>query len=106
MQGREEPTQILMLTWLTTFCALLAVNYVAHAATLLKGGTFITYNDDTSDLEIIVDGAMLFNDTILSISNASDGLDSHLTSDPSIKVVNTTGRIISPGFVDTHRHTW
>ena len=106
VQGRKEPDQTPVMTWLTTFCVLLAANYTVQAATLLKGGTFITYNDDTSDLEIIVDGAMLFNDTILSISNASDGLDSHLVSDPSIEVVNTTGKIISPGFVDTHRHTW
>jgi cytosine/adenosine deaminase-related metal-dependent hydrolase len=106
VQEREQVVKSPMMVWLIALCLLLETSCIAHAATLLKGGTFITWNDDTSDLEIITDGAMLFNDTILSISNASDALDFHLASDPSIEVANTTGRIISPGFIDTHRHTW
>ncbi|KAJ7811046.1 amidohydrolase family protein [Mycena olivaceomarginata] len=77
----------------------------AHSATLLRGGTFITYSESTSNLEIITDGAMLFNDTIIAISGTIDGLDSH-SSDTDVQTVNTTGKIISPGFIDTHRHTW
>jgi len=48
---------------------------------------------------------MLFNDTIIAISSSIDGLDSHL-NDNDVQTVNTTGKIISPGFIDTHRHTW
>jgi cytosine/adenosine deaminase-related metal-dependent hydrolase len=77
----------------------------ARSATLLRGGTFITYSESTSNLEIITDGAMLFNDTIIVISGTIDGLDSH-SSDTDVQTVNTTGKIISPGFIDTHRHTW
>ncbi|KAJ6581806.1 hypothetical protein B0H19DRAFT_1116534 [Mycena capillaripes] len=77
----------------------------AQCATLLRGGTFITYSESTSNLEIITDGAMLFNDTIMAISDTIDGLDSHL-NDKDVKTANTTGKIISPGFIDTHRHTW
>ncbi|KAJ7027555.1 amidohydrolase [Mycena alexandri] len=72
--------------------------------TLLRGGTFITYSDSASNLEIITEGAMLFNDTIIAISQTIDGLDSQSNSD--VQIVNTTGKIISPGFIDTHRHTW
>ncbi|KAF7336918.1 putative amidohydrolase [Mycena venus] len=85
--------------------ALLSLVCSARGATLLRGGTFITYSESSSNLEIITDGAMLFNDTILAISDTIDGLDSHL-NDQDTETVNTTGKIISPGFIDTHRHTW
>ncbi|KAJ7364535.1 amidohydrolase [Mycena albidolilacea] len=77
----------------------------AHCATLLRGGTFITYSEKTSNLEIIDNGAMLFGDTIMAISDTIDGLDAHSTND-AVHTMNTTGKIISPGFIDTHRHTW
>ncbi|KAJ7301666.1 amidohydrolase family protein [Mycena albidolilacea] len=85
--------------------AILCLICQARSATLLRGGTFITYSESTSNLEIITDGAMLFNDTIIAISGTIDGLDSH-SSDTDMQTVNTTGKIISPGFIDTHRHTW
>ncbi|KAF8145427.1 hypothetical protein K438DRAFT_1630151 [Mycena galopus ATCC 62051] len=85
--------------------ALLFLPCLARCATLLRGGTFITYSDSTSNVEIITDGAMLFNDTIIAISETIDGLDSH-SSNSDVQTLNTTGKIISPGFVDTHRHTW
>ncbi|KAJ7495491.1 hypothetical protein FB451DRAFT_1121955 [Mycena latifolia] len=85
--------------------ALLSLGCAVQCATLLRGGTFITYSESTSNLEIITDGAMLFNDTIIAISNTIDGLDSHST-ESDVQTVNTTGKIISPGFIDTHRHTW
>jgi cytosine/adenosine deaminase-related metal-dependent hydrolase len=84
---------------------VLSLVCAAHCTTLLRGGTFITYSESSANLEIISDGAMLFNDTILAISDTIDGLDSHSTGD-GVQTVNTTGKIISPGFIDTHRHTW
>ncbi|KAJ6484408.1 hypothetical protein C8R47DRAFT_1186273 [Mycena vitilis] len=85
--------------------ALLHLACSARSATLLRGGTFITYSETTSNLEIITNGAMLFNDTIIAIAATVDGLDAHL-NDSDVKTVNTTGKIVSPGFIDTHRHTW
>ncbi|KAF8145423.1 hypothetical protein K438DRAFT_1735470 [Mycena galopus ATCC 62051] len=85
--------------------ALLFLACSTQGATLLRGGTFITYSERTSNLEIITDGAMLFNDIIIAISKTIDGLDSHFGSS-DVQTVDTTGKIISPGFIDTHRHTW
>ncbi|KAJ7731703.1 hypothetical protein DFH07DRAFT_150912 [Mycena maculata] len=84
---------------------LLSLGCAAQCATLLRGGAFITYSDSTSNLEIITDGAMLFNGTIMAISDTIDGLDAHAKA-TGVQTVNTTGKIISPGFIDTHRHTW
>ncbi|KAJ6600575.1 amidohydrolase [Mycena vulgaris] len=77
----------------------------ARCATLLRGGTFITYSQSSSNLKVITDGAMLFTDTIIALSDTIDGLDSH-SNDRAVQTVNTTGKIISPGLIDTHRHTW
>ncbi|KAJ7158064.1 hypothetical protein C8R46DRAFT_1110887 [Mycena filopes] len=88
-----------VLTLLSLVCS-------AQCTTLLRGGTFITYSDSTSNLEIITEGAMLFNDTIIAISQTIDGLDSQSQSLSGVQIVNTTGKIISPGFIDTHRHSW
>ncbi|KAJ7131410.1 hypothetical protein C8R44DRAFT_774798 [Mycena epipterygia] len=89
------------------FSSVFALSLVcsAQCATLLRGGTFITYSESTLNLDIITDGAMLFNDTIIAISDTIDGLDSH-SNESGVQTVNTTGKIISPGFIDTHRHTW
>ncbi|KAJ7579041.1 hypothetical protein C8J56DRAFT_1169839 [Mycena floridula] len=85
--------------------ALFLFSISVRSTTLLRGGTFITYSDTNQNLTIITNGAMLFNTTILAISDTIDGLDSHC-SDDGVQIVNTTGEIISPRFVDTHRHTW
>jgi predicted amidohydrolase len=85
--------------------AALFLTCSAHCATLLRGGTFITYSERTSNLKIIDNGAMLFSDTIMAISDTIDGLDAHSTN-YGVHTMNTTGKIISPGFIDTHRHTW
>jgi len=77
-------------------------NVLRH--TLLRGGTFITYNEGLDDIEIIENGSLLMADTILAISSSSDGLDAK--KPPDTIVVDTTGMIISPGFIDTHRHGW
>ena len=82
------------------------------ALTLLRGGTIISYNNSTSDIEIIDEGSILFDDRIIAISDRVDGLDGHErvivreSEDEDMTIVNTTGKIISPGFIDTHRYTW
>ncbi|KAF9906167.1 hypothetical protein EC991_000879 [Linnemannia zychae] len=70
-------------------------------AILLKGGTIIAYDDKKKDLDIIRGGDILIvNDRIQQIGKS-------ITKFPSgTEVVNVTGSIISPGFVNTHRHSW
>ncbi|KAI1141668.1 amidohydrolase family protein [Hypoxylon sp. FL0543] len=77
---------------------------MAHApSVLLSGGTIIAFNEDTDSLEVIRNGALLITgDRIAGIyntaspSNLPDGTD----------IVDCANSIISPGFVDTHRHGW
>ncbi|KAJ7027532.1 hypothetical protein C8F04DRAFT_1212380 [Mycena alexandri] len=67
--------------------ALLSLVCSAQSMTLLRGGTFITYSDSASNLEIITEGAMLFNDTIIAISQTIDGLDSQSNSDANMRTL-------------------
>ncbi|HEY6634180.1 MAG TPA: amidohydrolase family protein, partial [Acidimicrobiia bacterium] len=64
---------------------------------LIRGGTILSMDPAVGELaqgDILVDG-----DRILEIGRALDvGAD--------VEVIDATGMIVIPGFVDTHRHIW
>ncbi|KAG7284786.1 hypothetical protein NEMBOFW57_009398 [Staphylotrichum longicolle] len=78
---------------------LTAVN---AASILFRGGTVIAFNKQTQGLQIIRDGSVLVtNDHIAGV------FDSAPTRIPGgTEIVNARGKIITPGFIDTHRHGW
>jgi cytosine/adenosine deaminase-related metal-dependent hydrolase len=62
---------------------------------LLKGGTVLSVDPQVGDLptgDVLIDG-----ETIAGVEASIDA---------DAEVVDCTGRIVIPGFVDTHRHTW
>jgi cytosine/adenosine deaminase-related metal-dependent hydrolase len=62
---------------------------------LLRGGQVITMDESIGDLpkaDVLIDG-----DQIVAI-------EPEISADA--EVVDVTGQIVLPGFVDTHRHTW
>jgi 5-methylthioadenosine/S-adenosylhomocysteine deaminase len=63
--------------------------------TLLRGGHVITMDPAIGDLAT---GDVLIEDGKIAAVEASIEADA--------EVVDATGRIVIPGFVDTHRHTW
>lgn len=62
---------------------------------LLKGGTVISVDPQIGDLAT---GDVLIQDDKIV------GVDASIDADA--EVVDCTGRIVIPGFVDSHRHTW
>jgi 5-methylthioadenosine/S-adenosylhomocysteine deaminase len=62
---------------------------------LLRGGTVISMDPQIGDLER---GDVLIEDDRI--------VDVRTTIDTDAEVVDATGHIVIPGFVDTHRHTW
>jgi cytosine/adenosine deaminase-related metal-dependent hydrolase len=70
---------------------------------LLSGGTIISFDDATSSLKVTRDGSLLItDDRITSIFDTA--------TPPNIpsytEIIDCTNKIISPGFIDTHRHGW
>ncbi|KAF4974362.1 hypothetical protein FZEAL_8727 [Fusarium zealandicum] len=84
-------------------CALGALVAQAQAANkLLSGATIIGWDESSNSPEIIRDGHLLITgDRIASVTHSKP---SRLPS--NTEVVDVTGQIISPGFIDTHRHGW
>ncbi|KAF5121986.1 5-methylthioadenosine/S-adenosylhomocysteine deaminase [Metarhizium anisopliae] len=92
---------------MATSILLVAVQFgsllVSASSTLFYGGTIIAFEEGTESLDVIRNGSILVtNDRIAAVS--SDWIMDNLPSDAD--KVDITGQIITPGFVDTHRHTW
>nr|WOD45568.1 hypothetical protein [Trichoderma atroviride] len=83
--------------------ALRLLNVVDAASTLLSGGTIIAWDDNENYLRIIQNGSVLItNDRIAAVN--PDALPSNLP--PGTSVVDISNQILTPGFIDTHRHGW
>lgn len=67
--------------------------------TLFRGGTVLSMDPDIGDLTT---GDVLVTDGRIAAVAPHVDMGEH----PDAEVVDATGRILIPGFVDTHRHTW
>ncbi|KAL4732122.1 hypothetical protein ACLX1H_001130 [Fusarium chlamydosporum] len=86
----------------SAICALGALVTQAQAVTtrLLSGATIIGWDDSSNEPKIIRDGHILISgDRIKSVSASEP---SNLPS--GTEKVDVAGQIITPGFIDTHRH--
>jgi len=63
--------------------------------TLIKGGTVITVDPQLGDFPKA--DVLIENDRIVQVDSSIDA---------DAEVIDATGMIVMPGFIDTHRHTW
>ena len=87
------------------YWALLAAGLAASGAQasskLFSGATIISYNDSTESINVIRDVSLLVvDDRIAALSSEP------LAAPPGTEMIDVSGQIITPGFVDTHRHGW
>ncbi|EFQ34199.1 amidohydrolase [Colletotrichum graminicola M1.001] len=89
----------------TLAAALTATASLANASSvLLRGGTIIGLDEGSNSLNVIRNGSLLItDDRITSVYTADQSLPK--TSN-NTQVVDATNKIITPGFIDTHRHGW
>ncbi|KAI0197806.1 amidohydrolase [Astrocystis sublimbata] len=86
--------------------ATAAVGYAGAAlssSVLLSGGTIIAFDEASKSLDVIRDGSVLVtDDRIAGLFHSANPPD--IPSDTEI--IDCAHKIISPGFIDTHRHGW
>ncbi|KAF2870090.1 amidohydrolase [Massariosphaeria phaeospora] len=71
---------------------------------LFTGGTIISYDESTKLPKVIRDGALLIQDD--RIHEIFDLAPSNGTFPHDTEVIDCKNKIITPGFIDTHRHGW
>jgi cytosine/adenosine deaminase-related metal-dependent hydrolase len=94
-----------MLSFKLAVNAIAILQWAALAACfkLLRGGTIIAFDQSAETLQVIRNGSILIEeDRVTSVydvaapANIPDGTE----------VIDCTNTIITPGFIDTHRHGW
>jgi cytosine/adenosine deaminase-related metal-dependent hydrolase len=77
---------------------------LAKASTLFQdAAAVISFNDTSESLQVIYTASVLVTgDTIAAIIPASENVQLPVNT----TVIPSEGKVITPGFVDTHRHAW
>lgn len=72
------------------------------ASKLLRGGTVISYDDDSQAVQVLRGASVLIaDDRIAAIADEAD-----LQVPTDAEIIDVHDKIVSPGFVNTHAHTW
>lgn len=94
---------------LTLSLSLLAASKLASAieqpSILITGGTIIAFDQKVNELNVIRNGSILIEqDRITDIWSNEE--NPSVSMPLNTTVVEAAGKIIAPGFIDTHRHGW
>lgn len=83
--------------------ALSCSKIVTASSVVFAGGTIIAFDQNTESLRIIANGSVLVtDDRITAVVPASEPLD----APQDAEIIDITDKIITTGFIDTHRHGW
>jgi len=89
---------------LITTIVLAQVAAVLANTKILTGGTIIAYDESIKLPKIIRNGALVIKDD--RVYEILDKVPSNGSFSPGTEVIDCKNKIISPGFIDTHRHGW
>ncbi|KAF4978441.1 hypothetical protein FZEAL_5166 [Fusarium zealandicum] len=94
-----------MVGQLNRFIALAScVSCTLAKSTLFEHGTVITFDEETQTAQYQRNTSLLITDD--RIAAIFDHTQTNVTIPPDTEVIDATDDIISPGFIDTHRHVW
>lgn len=83
---------------------LLQLTTVLAKTIILNGGTIVAYDENTRLLSVIRGGTLVIKDD--RIDQILDQTSSNGTFSNDTELIDCTDKIITPGFIDTHRHGW
>lgn len=77
---------------------------IIHASQLVtcKGG--VKYGKAMSDIGVIEDGAVVYDNGIIEFVGTTDEVLKKYSDIGSYEVINADGKVVMPGFVDSHTH--
>ncbi|RTE71914.1 hypothetical protein BHE90_013672 [Fusarium euwallaceae] len=92
-------TSLLSAFWAATF-----VLRALSKSILFEQGAVITYDEETQSVQVKRNHSVLIeDDRVTAIFDLSKG---NVSIPPDTEVIYAGNDIISPGFIDTHRHVW
>lgn len=78
--------------------------YIRHASELVTcHGTAPKHGKDMSDIGMMKDGAVLMEDDKIVLVGSTEELDQKVDQ-ASCEVIDASGKVVMPGFVDSHTH--
>ena len=80
------------------FVLLLATFKISMGYLLLQRGTILLHDEDDRILTLKAD-VLVENDRISNI-------EPDIPVPPNADIIDCTGKLVSPGFIDTHHHLW
>uniref|UniRef100_L2G521 Amidohydrolase family protein n=1 Tax=Colletotrichum fructicola (strain Nara gc5) TaxID=1213859 RepID=L2G521_COLFN len=83
-----------------------SVGLASASSVLLQGGTIVGFDDQTNSLNVVRNGSLLITDDRITAIYTAEEAANQPVSGNDTQVVDVTNKIITPGFVDTHRHGW
>ncbi|KAH7098093.1 amidohydrolase family protein [Auriculariales sp. MPI-PUGE-AT-0066] len=93
-----------MLLSINIALAAFACSTVNAADILFSGGTVIAFDRDSESLHVVRNGSVLVQDDRITGIFEAGAQPADLPADT--ERVEAAGKIITPGFIDTHRHGW
>ncbi|KAF2219778.1 hypothetical protein BDZ85DRAFT_298684 [Elsinoe ampelina] len=76
------------------------------ATKLFKNGTVITFDEGTQSVKVLPDASILVEDDRITAIEEDAGNLPDISKLHDLEVINVEGKIICPGFVNTHVHSW
>ncbi|KAK0716587.1 amidohydrolase family protein [Apiosordaria backusii] len=85
---------------------LVSATSASASSILFSGGTVIAFNRTSNSLEVIRNGSVLVTDDRITSVFANSSPPSSVSVPSDVEEVDITDKILTPGFIDTHRHGW
>ncbi|VBB82147.1 Putative hydrolase protein [Podospora comata] len=85
---------------------LVSAKSASASSILFSGGTIIAFDRATNSLDVIRNGSVLVTDDRITSVFAGSIPPSSVSMPSDVEEVDITNKILTPGFIDTHRHGW